>query len=389
MNADIRIRGHDCCSWIFQKWILTRAFFILLTLTLTCPVEAAGLSDGPLLVAVTDSHTGTGLDGAAVYIDGGYAGITSGANGAGTLRIDDIQQGSHTVRVTDTGYQSLSETVTYPDDSVVQIALAGNHLVTLNPENNNSHAINIVFIPSSTYFRTSDNTKVSTDEYTGNETRFREDVTRIINDTFENLDAVSDPTIPLPQNYTGRFNFYYYFDPLTPADAFSGCAGHVPDQYWNAVTFSDLTVILYPRYEGWYTNASSQPVGCYRDFGTGHKQMKIPASQDTLAYHEMGHGLYGLVDTYCGDAYYFENDPYPNVWSTQDGCISGATADNRDPLDCRKIQSDPGDPASCIKNFWRWDPDPDIMKTGDYGTFGVASTERIAYILNISGAGDT
>jgi hypothetical protein len=369
----------------YQKYLLVPVVFIILIVVAHQMVSADILHVGALLVAVTDSHTGRALDGAAVYIDGEYGGVTSDANGAGTLNISDIQQGTHTLRVTDIGYRPLLETFTYPGEPEIHITLLNSPLVPLTQENNNSQGINIVFVPSSTYFRTSDDSVVSTDAYTGNETQFREDVTRIINDTFDNLAAVTDPSVLLPKNYQNRLNFYYYFDSSSPADAFSGCAGYIPDSYWDNVTFSDLSVVLYPLYDGEYTNVSLQPIGCYINSGTGHKQMKIPANQETLAYHESGHGLYGLVDTYCGDTDYFENAPFPNVWSTQSECISSATADNRDPSGCRQIQSDPGDPDTCVKNFWRWDPDPDIMKTGDYGMFGAASTERIAYILNKSG----
>jgi hypothetical protein len=338
-----------------------------------------------MLLTIADARTGSALDGADIYVDGGFAGATSDANGTGTLFVSGIQPVPHTIRVTYAGYRPFLETVTTPGESTVNISLSDSPLVSLTPENNNRHALNIVFVPSSTYFRTSDDSVVSTNAYTENETQFRDDVTRIINDTFDNLGSVTDPAVPLPQDYQDRLNFYYYFDPTDPANAFSGCAGTVPGQYWDNVTFSDLTVILYPLYDGWYINASDQPAGCYENDGPGHKLMKIPANRENLAFHESGHGLYGLVDTYCGDTEYFENDPYPNVWSTKEQCIASAAASNRDPSECREIQSDPGDPAPCVKNFWRWDPDPDIMKTGGDGTFGAASTQRIAYVLNITG----
>ncbi len=373
----------------YQKYIPVPAVFIILIIF---GVHQIGLADdtqvGTLLVVVTDSHTGSSLYGAAVYVDGAYEGNTSGVDGAGTLDLSNIEKGSHTLRVTDTGYRPFLETFAYPGEPEIHISLSNSPLVPLTPENNNSRGLTIVFVPSSTYFRTSDDTVVSTDTYTGNETLFRQDVNRIINDTFDNLGAVTDPALPLPKDYQGRLNFYYYFDPSSPADAFSGCAGTIPDSYWDEVTFSDLSVILYPLYDGTYTNTSYQPIGCYENSGIGHKLMKIPANRETLAYHESGHGLYGLVDTYCGDTDYFENTPYPNIWSSQNGCISSAIVDNRDPSGCRQVQSDTSDADSCIKNFWRWDPDPDIMKTGEYGMFGAASTERIAYILNKSVEGD-
>ena len=385
MNAERQITGHSSRLRKYQKYLLVPAILaILVIIGIHQMVSADSIQTGNLVVAVTDYHNDGSLDGAAVYVDGGYEGTTSETDGAGTLNISDIAQGSHTLRVTDSGYRSFLETFTYPEEPEIHVALSDSPLVPLIPENNNSRGLNIVFIPSSTYFRTSDDSVVRTNAYTDNETLFRQDVTRIINDTFDNLGAVTDPALPLPSDYQSRLNFYYYFDPANPADAFSGCAGTVPDSYWDNVTFSDLTVVLYPLYDGLYTNVSYQPVGCYVNSGTGHKVMKVPANRETLAYHESGHGLYGLVDAYCGDTDYFENDPYPNIWSSQNGCISSAIADNRDPSGCRQVQSDPGDTDTCIKNFWRSDPDPDIMKTGEFGMFGAASTERIVYILNKS-----
>ena len=364
-------------------YLCVGTFLISLFFVMSGDATAAEKDPG-LLVGVTDSQTGTGIDSAAIYFDGGYAGVTSETEGKGTLRITDISAGSHTIRITNTGYQTQTKRITFPGETVVRISLVHTNLVSLDPENNNSHAINIVFVPSSTYYRTSDNSKIKTDEYTGNETRFREDVIRIINTTFLDFPAMTDPSIPFPPDFSDRLKFFYYFDPTLSADAFSGCAGSIPDQYWNRVTFSDLTIILYPKYEGWHTDALSQPVGCFEDSGAGHRQMKIPTNRDMVVFHESGHALFGLVDTYCGDTYYFENNPFPNVWSSLDECRASATMDRRDPDQCRVIQQDPSSQYSCTKNFWRWDPDPDIMRTTD-GRFGPASTERIENVLKMAG----
>ncbi|MGA2916978.1 PEGA domain-containing protein [Methanoregula sp.] len=384
--ADIRFYCRDCHGRDVRKYSRDRVILLLLLLlALSCPAVCAR-SEGGLLVEVSEAGTGSGISGASVYIDGGYAGSTSGDGGAATLTIPDISGGAHTVRVTATGFRPVSANITYPGNSPLPIILAGDHLVALSPERPGSH-ISVVFIPSSTYYRTADNAKVTTDVYLGNETRFREDVNRVINQTFGSLDQVTDPTVTLPPVFRDRFAFYYYFDPADAADAFSGCAGQVPDSYWETVTFSDLTIILYPHYDGWYLNASYQPVGCFVDSGTGHKQMKVPSDRNFLFLHEIGHGLFGLVDTYCGDTDYFENEPFPNVWSTEAACRDSAVAGHRDPSECRRIQQEYPGADPCIKDFWRWDPDPDIMRTSASGMFGAASAQRIAYILTISAGG--
>ena len=69
--------------------------------------------------------------------------------------------------------------------------------------------------------------------------------------------------------------------------------------------------------------------------------------------HEIGHGLYGLMDSYCGDTYYTENDPDPNIWNSEQKCQAAARANNWNVSLCRQIQ-DAG--TSCHKEFWRWIP---------------------------------
>jgi hypothetical protein len=101
--------------------------------------------------------------------------------------------------------------------------------------------------------------------------------------------------------------------------------------------------------------------------------------------HESGHVVFGLIDTYCGPTYYQENKPSPNVWSSQEACIATAIQEHWNTSECRQITK----PATsrtreaCVKNFWKWDPDPDIMGSGAYtGRFGNASTLRIRYMLD-------
>ena len=108
--------------------------------------------------------------------------------------------------------------------------------------------------------------------------------------------------------------------------------------------------------------------------------MKTPDNQNVLFQHEIGHAIFGLVDTYCGDTLYWQNDPHPNVWSSQESCVADAINNSWDPSACRQIEA--ADPASCTKPFWRWDPDPDIMHEGYSGTFGKASTQRMTYVFN-------
>jgi hypothetical protein len=262
------------------------------------------------------------------------------------------------------------------------VSLAKESLVYLGEGSPTPGALTVVFYPSSTSYNCTGRTKVSAPEYISNETKFRKDVQNVIRLTYLELGNATSAADPLPLDYRERFNFYSYYDPSAPADAFAGCAGTLPDQYWDEVTFSDVTVILYPTYYGTYSDAACEPNGCTQDTGTAHNVMKVPADQPALLKHETGHAVYGLIDTYCGDTYYYQNDPYPNVWDSLESCTADARLHNRDAGRCRQIQKAAPASAACVRDYWQWDPAPDIMANGYSGKFGTAATQRINYILS-------
>jgi hypothetical protein len=370
--------GVNCTRWIL-------AFVFIISLTFTVSASSSGNS---VTIIVKDAKTKENPGSAQVYLDGSYLGITSSSKMSGTLIVQDIDPGTHTVRVTSPGYNEVTKKFIYPDESSWEIILSKGSLVSLNQNGPSDGGITIVFYPSSTSYNCTIQSKVPTPVYLTNETRFREDVTNVINQAYLNMDTVTSPSEPLPNNFREKFNFYYYYDPALPADAFSGCAGTVPDRYWKEVPFSDVTVILYPGYYGIYANSSCQPTGCNQDSGPGHNLMKAPADQLTLIKHETGHAIFGLIDTYCGETYYSQNDPHSNVWASSESCKSDARSNGRDPEKCRQIQKKNSvSSQSCTKNFWQWDPNPDIMANGYKGSFGAAATQRINYILSQSGVG--
>jgi hypothetical protein len=340
-----------------------------------------------VIVVVKDTRTKESLDGAQVYFDGGYSGDTSSADGTGALVIPNVSPGTHTVRVTRPGFKEMTRKFVYPAETTIDVMISKGALVSLNQDGSAPHAINVIYYPSSTSYNCANHVKVSTPVYLSNETRFRDDVMNMINRTYLNLDQFTSPSSPLPENYRKDFNFYYYYDPSSPADAFDACAGTVPERYWNDVTFSDVTVVLYPTYSGIYADSSCQPTGCTQENGPGHNVMKAPADQVSISRHETGHAAFQLVDTYCGSTYYYQNDPHPNVWASLESCQTDARSNNRDPGQCSQIETTNSFSASCIKNFWHWDPQPDVMAYAYIGSFGEASTQRINYVLSQSGAG--
>lgn len=368
--------------FLVRGWIL-----ISILLFALLPAVSAASGTTYLNVIVKDERSKAGLDRAQIYLDGGYRGETAEGSSSGVLLVQDIKDGAHTLRVTRDGYREETVRFRYPDQSVVEVGLVGESLVFLGEGDPSPTGINVVFYPSSTTYSCTDHAKLSNPVYLTNESKFKEDVLTAIRLTYLELDKSTSASSPLPADYRERFNFYYYHDPALPADAFAGCSGTIPDQYWDDVTFSDVTVILYPTYTGRYTDTACEPTGCTQDTGTAHTVMKVPADQPVLLKHETGHAVYGLVDTYCGDTYYYQNNPYPNVWASEESCMADARSHGRDPASCRQIKKiSSGTSASCSRNYWQWDPAPDIMANGYSGKFGTASTQRINYVLSNAGA---
>jgi len=351
---------------------------VIICISMTVTISAVSAASA-VTVTVKDARTKVTVDNALVYLNGAYIGTTS----SGTMTLADIKAGTHTVRVTKPDYREVTKKFSYPDESTIKIEIARGALVLLNENAASADAINVVFYPSSTSYSCTDRAKISSPAYLANETLFREDVQKVIRSTYLDLDKVTSTSDPLPSGYEDAFNFYYYYDPSAPGDAFSGCAGTIPESYWNEVTFSDVTVLLYPKYYGIYANTSCQPTGCSQNFGPGRNLMKAPADQLTLIQHESGHAVFQLVDTYCGNTYYYQNDPHANVWSSLESCQADARTNQRDASQCRQIKKTSSiASASCSQNYWQWDPMPDIMANGYKGKFGDASTQRINYVIS-------
>ena len=340
--------------------------------------EQAGPPGEKIVIETRDIQNQTPLGGVNYYINGQYAG-TSSENGTFVLSPASYPSGTVTFRVVKDGYQERTTGADLTKIHSLELDLQVSGIIPVLINGPRDTEINIVFLPSNTSFNSSTDTKVLLNGYPGGWQKFQDDVIRFINQTFGTYPSNLSSDYPLSGNYMNKFNFYYFWDGETYIDAFNGCSGKIPDSYWQKVTFSDLTIILYPQYYGMYIGPPGAPEGCTNPNGLGRVYLKIAADEQYLAMHEIGHGLYGLMDTYCGNTYYNENDPNPNVWNSEEKCQAAAIANNWNPGNCRQVQ-DTGN--GCQKEFWRWDPDPDIMYEGYYGTFGNASTKRIVNILD-------
>jgi hypothetical protein len=336
-----------------------------------------------LKVTVRDTKSGATIPGALVYYDGKLAGSTSGE---GIFSLAQPVAGSHSVRVTGEGYRETTVMVekdTGPDlDVRLKPSVVHRILGAGSPE----RSFDIVFVPSDTSYDCTLQQKVATDRYTGHQEIFVNDVRSLTGATLLQLPTFSAVPSQIPGDYTQQLNIYYYWDNDRFADAFSGCAGTLPEGFWDKVPFADVAVILYPSYAGRYTGSPCEPQGCTNGVGAGLQSwIKVPADRSTLFMHESGHALFGLVDTYCGDTFYTENLPYPNLWGSGTNCTNDASLTGRDISLCRPLADGMiQDGAGCGNGFWKFDPVPDLMgATGDGALFGEASTRRIQYVLEI------
>jgi hypothetical protein len=350
----------------------------------TPPSEVPAKNSFDLTVLTKDAKTGTFMGGAHIYLDGGSVGSTSEKDGKQIL--SEVQRGTHTIRVAKTGFEEITRSVDISEKKQVSFTLNQSKIIPVQIHGSTDDKIDIVFVASKTSFNCNLKTKIQTQVYTGDQPRFIMDVNNKIDNVFLKLDTLTSGSVGLPQDFRERFNFYYYWDNENFADAFDGCAGTLPHEFWNDAPYTDVAIILYPSYEGFYSGSPCEPIGCANGLGPGSGSwLKAPAGSPMIFLHESGHVVFGLIDTYCGDTYYVENSPFPNVWNSEYSCKKNAEQERWDTTSCRQIfkpaSSRSKDP--CTKDYWRADSDPDIMGSGAYsGRFGNASTSRIRHIFN-------
>ena len=338
-----------------------------------------------LTIRTWDAKNGTPIIGAHVYLDGESVGTSSDDKGIKEIR--SIARGNHSIRVAKTGYEEVTRKITIDKTERMIIQLNDSKLIPLIINGPVESKIDIVFIPSSTTYDCNLKKKIAIDTYNGDRQRFVNEVTSKIIPLFSRLDTLTSAQVGLPLDYADRFNFYYYWDPEDQADGFEGCAGKLPEQFRKNAPATDVAVILYPSYLGRYSGSPCEPNACSNGLGPGSgSQLKAPADSSMIFLHESGHVVFGLIDTYCGPTYYQENSPSPNVWSTLDSCMTSAAREHWNTSECRQITKPATSRFSeaCVKNFWKLDPDPDIMGSGAYsGRFGNASTLHIRYMLDM------
>jgi hypothetical protein len=341
-----------------------------------------------IVVRVRDQKSGAGIGGALVYYDGKSIGRTSDVDG--NYLIEKPGTGSHSVRVTKPGYRETTVRTDGNTGSGLTVQLQPAVVQRISGDASPETALDIVFVPSGTSYDCSQQRKTTADQYIDHPETFLSDTRRLSDLTLLQLGKYSSVPARISGDYQKRLNIYYYWDGERYADAFNGCAGTLPEGFWDDAPFADVVIILYPQYYGPNKGSPCQPIGCTNGVGPGtYTWFKAPANSAPVFLHESGHAVFGLMDTYCGDTYYEENQPVPNVWQSVTSCNTGTSKDKDNRSVCRPITGGvTGSKTACVRNFWRYDQDPDLMAAiNPSARFGESATQRIQYIFNEAGRG--
>lgn len=337
-------------------------------------------------VRTRDEKTGAGIAGAEVYYDGKYLGRTSETEGI--YLIEKAGTGSHSVRITKTGYRETTVRADSSTGSILTVRLQPSSVQRIRGDASPETALDIVFVPSNTSYDCSLQKKIIADQYMDNPDTFLTDTRQLADLRLSQLGSYSSVPAKISGDYQKRLNIYYYWDGERYADAFNGCAGTLPEGFWDEAPFADVAIILYPKYYGPNKGSPCEPIGCTNGIGPGtYTWFKAPANNGQVFLHESGHAIFGLMDTYCGDTYYAENLPVPNIWQSGKNC-SYDTAKNGDAgSECRSIAGNvAGSTNTCGQDYWKYDRDLDLMAaTSVSATFGESSTRRIQYIFDAVG----
>jgi hypothetical protein len=337
------------------------------------------VGSGGLLVRVQDAATGSGIPDARVYSNGKYSCSTSATEGSCIL--GDPSAARYSLRISAEGYRETTTAADPSQGSEITIRLNPSPLHVLHESGSPETSLDIVFVPSNVSYDCTLRQKIPAPQYTASPDTFAMDAKRLATMRLLVLDWYLNNPSGLGSGYQKGFNIYYYWDGISFADAFSGCAGALPAGFYNDAPFTDAAIILYPGYKGAGSDSSCEPAACTSGPGPGPQvRFKVAADKGMVFLHESGHALFGLMDTYCGQTYYAQNDPAPNIWNTEGNCTLQARKTGWNASQCRLIE---GGKAGCRKDFWKYDVDPDLMAgTGPSAVFGEASVLRMKYVLD-------
>ena len=185
---------------------------------------------------------------------------------------------------------------------------------------------------------------IPADTYAGDTAQFLEDLEDVIENGYYASDAISANR--------NKINIYYMSEEAGvtayPACGFTPPTGDC-DDFGDAVLFADSIGVIHPNdFRDW---AGTK---CDRRIFTSE-----PTSYRTFV-HESGHSLFGLKDEYCCDSHYSQNDPNPNIWSSESACEDDAVSEGWDPDDC--VPFCPSGSGNCGGGYWKIDPETCVMR---------------------------
>jgi hypothetical protein len=244
---------------------------------------------------------------------------------------------------------------------------------------------------------------VAHDNFAGDMVTFNTQVLNTIRSAYFTMDTLS--VDPVPADYKDRYNFYQYTGGVAdrmgcnaelpgisehndflawcvPLCIFAGpfgcfCWADEPETFWDRAPFTDSAAILSANATGGCTDRLGPPSRWIGDAGDMDESI-----------HESMHSVFSLVDEYCGNTLYTQNDPLPNVWSSLDNCQDDALAAGWTLGNCRQIAS-----GGCSKSYYRYDPDvpnQDVMTCNCAGyNFYEADVRKINYVYDNWPVSDT
>ncbi len=169
-----------------------------------------------------------------------------------------------------------------------------------------------------------------------------------------------------------KFNFYY--------TRMQGTASSktLPDNLTLLAPFADAFVIFHTGVFGDSCRMTSPSI-------YGAEGEISAATHDGRSFiHESGHGIFGLADEYDGPTPYFQPDPMPNIWDTEELATQDATSEGWATNNIWEFTSRDG-------GWWRLDSNDYIMVDGTHfnNGWGEAGERRVQWVLDQFSSNDS
>ncbi len=186
-----------------------------------------------------------------------------------------------------------------------------------------------------------------------------------LNEINSQIDQRLNGKSPITGNLN-KFNFYYTRDQGNAEESSCGSKSELPADLVRDCSFADVFVVFHKTT---FTDCSSV------DLNPDIMSAEGPVGRSFI--HESGHGMFGLADEYDGNTNYFQPNPLPNIWKTQDGCRTDANSMGWNPDDCNKF-------TERQNAWWKLGQTDYIMKDGTHfdNGWGAPASRRISWILN-------